>query len=189
MSLVNKKINILNKSYKDCQKCPFLREVRTHVVFGNGSLSAQLMIIGEAPGHDEDILGVPFVGRSGKLLTTLLQEVGIAREDVYISNVVKCRPPHNRVPLIIERETCKEEILFKEIALIKPKIICTLGATAAKALLGSSILFSRVRGEFLDFMGASVLPTYHPAYILRKNSVKSIVLDDFRKIVLRLNVL
>ncbi|MFC1894426.1 uracil-DNA glycosylase [Candidatus Dependentiae bacterium] len=185
---VNKEKNkkLLEKiytKYKNCQECPLSQQGRTQIVFGHGNTNAQLMLIGEGPGKDEDIQGIPFIGRAGKLLTKIIEAMELKREDIYISNVVKCRPPNNRLPLPQESETCKKLILFKEIEIIKPKIICTLGSCATQALLGKSIKITKARGMAFNFNGYTVIPTFHPAYLLRNPNAKKNVWEDMKKIL------
>lgn len=172
--------------YKDCQECPLAKQGRSQVVFGIGNPHAKLMFVGEGPGRDEDKQGMPFVGRAGQLLTKIIEAMKLTREEVYISNVVKCRPPNNRTPLPNESDICKNLILFKEIEIIKPKIICALGATATQGLLGYDANISKTRGIFFKFNDALVLPTYHPAYLLRNPDAKKIVWEDMKKIVEKL---
>jgi DNA polymerase len=162
---------------------------RKQVVFGHGNSNATLMFVGEGPGRDEDQQGYPFVGRAGKLLTQIIEAMGLKREDVYISNVVKCRPPENRAPLPIESGTCKNLILFREIDIIQPKVICALGATALQALLGEDARLARYRGIFTEFRGFLLLPTYHPAYLLRNPVEKRTVWEDMKKIMAKLKEL
>ncbi len=179
-------LDALKKKYHDCQACPLATQGRSQVVFGEGNPHAQLMFVGEGPGRDEDQQGRPFVGRAGQLLDKIIQAMGMQREDVYISNVVKCRPPGNRVPLPMESDTCTSILLFREIEIIKPKIICALGATALQALLGSDARITKLRGIFNDFHGIPVMPTYHPAYLLRNPEAKKVVWEDMKKILERL---
>lgn len=179
-------LDTLKKDCSDCAKCPLGTMGRKQVVFGNGSPDTLLMFVGEGPGKDEDAQGLPFVGRSGQLFTKIIEAMGMSRDQVYISNVVKCRPPDNRIPLPIERSTCKELLLFKEIEIIKPKIICTLGATATQALLGDDIKITQARGLFFEWRGYLVLPTYHPAYLLRNPAEKRTVWEDMKKIITKL---
>lgn len=176
----------LKKKYHACTQCPLATQGRTNVVFGHGNPKAELMLIGEGPGRDEDLQALPFVGRAGKLLTKIIEAMGMKREDVYISNVVKCRPPHNRAPLPSESEICKHAILFREIDIIKPKIICTLGATATQELLGKPISITKMRGTFIDFHGSLLMPTFHPAYLLRNPSKKAEVWFDMKKVLEKL---
>ena len=163
----------------DCMRCKLSRLGRTQVVFGVGNPSADLMFVGEAPGADEDVQGVPFVGRAGQLLTKIIEAIGLKREDVYIANVIKCRPPQNRNPEPDEIETC-EPFLFQQIDLIKPKVIVTLGKFAAQCLLRSEDPISRLRGRLFDYRGAKLIPTFHPAYLLRNPSSKREVWEDMK---------
>ncbi len=186
-------LQTLKKKYQNCHSCPLASQGRQQVVFGVGNPNAKLMFIGEAPGRDEDTQGIPFIGRAGKLLTKIIDAMKLTRQDVYISNVVKCRPPNNRTPTIEERETCKQLILFKEVEIIKPKIICTLGAPATQGILGDEVRISTVRGRFFEFKTnhttSLVMPTYHPAYLLRNPSQKRTVWEDMKKIMAKLKEL
>lgn len=173
----------LYAQYAKCLKCPLAEQGRNQVVFGVGNPEAKIMFIGEAPGRDEDLRGEPFVGRAGQLLNKIIEAMGLQREEVFISNVVKCRPPGNRTPLPNERNTCKDLLLFKEIQIIQPKIICTLGAPAIQGLLGDEIRISQVRGVFQQFQGIPVMPTYHPAYLLRNPAEKRTVWEDMKKVM------
>ncbi len=172
----------LKKRYAGCTQCPLARQGRTQVVFGTGPATASLMIIGEAPGRDEDLQGMPFVGRSGKLLTTLLASAGINRANVYISNIAKCRPPENRPPTPVESATCSSLLLLHEIAIIRPRIIFTLGATATNTFIDSPLTISALRGSLIDTPYFSILPTYHPSYVLRNKKAGEIVISDFLKV-------
>lgn len=163
-----------------CDKCD-LCEKRTRAVFGAGNVKAELMFVGEAPGMEEDIQGLPFVGRAGQLLTKIIESIGLKRKDVYITNVVKCRPPDNRNPMLTEILAC-EGYLDKQLELIKPKIICCLGKFAAQTLLRSQEPITRLRGKFYDWHDAKLMPTYHPAYLLRNPQDKRIVWEDMKKI-------
>lgn len=176
----------LYAKYAKCIACPLAEQGRTQVVFGVGNPDSKLLFIGEGPGRDEDIKGEPFVGRAGQLLNQIIEAMGLKREDIYISNVVKCRPPGNRTPLPNERNACKDLLLFKELAIIKPVIICTLGSAATQGLLGDEIRISDVRGQFHDFQGILVMPTYHPAYLLRNPVEKRTVWEDMKKIMTKL---
>ncbi|MBT4594904.1 uracil-DNA glycosylase [bacterium] len=173
----------IKKSCTNCSHCPLANQGRSKVVFGIGNPSAELMFVGEGPGRDEDKQGIPFVGRAGQLLTKMIEAMGLSRDDVYISNVVKCRPPSNRVPLPDEMDACTQHILWKEIALIQPKIICALGSTAAKAMLGQDIKISKIRGIFQKADCIDIMPTYHPAYLLRNPEAKVSVWEDLKKIM------
>jgi DNA polymerase len=147
------------------------------------------MFIGEGPGRDEDTQGLPFVGRAGQLLNKIIQAMGLERQKVFISNVVKCRPPNNRTPLPNESDICKKLLLLKEIEIIKPKIICILGSTALTALLGPEAKISKMRGIFTTFNNIPVMPTYHPAYLLRNPDEKKNVWEDMKKVIEKLKEL
>jgi DNA polymerase len=177
----------LSEKYHACKACPLHNQGRIQVVFGEGNAQATLMFVGEGPGRDEDRQGTPFVGRAGKLLTKIIKAMNLSREEVYISNVVKCRPPNNRAPLPNESKICKQLILFKEIEIIKPKIICTLGASATQALLGDDIRISKARGIFFKIKNYLIMPTFHPAYLLRNPNAKKIVWEDMKKIMEKLS--
>jgi uracil-DNA glycosylase family 4 len=164
----------------DCTRCKLATLGRRQVVFGVGNPDADLMFVGEAPGADEDIQGEPFVGRAGQLLTKMIQAMGFAREEVYIANVVKCRPPENRNPEPDEIETC-EPFLFQQIESIKPRIIIALGAFAAKTLLRTQEPISRLRGRVFDYHGAQLVPTFHPSFLLRSPGQKKFAWDDLKK--------
>lgn len=180
------RLDELKKQCHNCQACPLASQGRSQVVFGRGWAEAQLMFIGEGPGRDEDRLGKPFVGRAGQLLSKIIAAMELDEDNVYITNVVKCRPPNNRAPLPQESGTCKDLLLFKEIDIIQPKVICALGSTAIKALLGDHLAISKVRGQFLDFRGYPLLPTYHPAYLLRNPAEKRTVWEDMKKVLAKL---
>jgi uracil-DNA glycosylase family 4 len=162
-----------------CQKCPNLAAARRNVVFGVGDIHSPLMFVGEAPGADEDEQGVPFVGRAGQLLTKIIEAIELKREDVYIANVIKCRPPQNRNPEPDEVETC-EPYLFRQIDAIKPAVIVALGKFGAQTLLRSTEPISRLRGRVFDFRGAKLVPTFHPAYLLRNPPAKREVWEDMK---------
>jgi DNA polymerase len=164
-----------------CMKCP-LSETRTQVVFGVGDPDAQLMFVGEGPGEQEDLRGEPFVGRAGRLLTSLIEGIGLHRERVYIANVVKCRPPENRTPLPDEVATCSP-FLIRQIAAIGPKVIVCLGTPSAQAILGTRETITRLRGTFRDVGGYRVMPTFHPAYLLRNPAAKREVWDDLKQVM------
>ncbi len=164
----------------DCRRCKLFK-TRTNIVFGSGNERAKLVFVGEGPGRDEDIQGEPFVGAAGKLLTRIIQAIKLTREDVYICNVVKCRPPNNRVPAKDEIETCKP-FLLKQLDVIEPRLICTLGTIAAQTLLETTAPVGILRGRFHDFRGAKLLATYHPAYLLRNPVKKRDVWEDMQLI-------
>ncbi len=173
-------IEELKKEVLSCTKCE-LHKTRTHAVFGAGNTKARLMFVGEAPGMQEDLQGLPFVGKAGALLTKIIESIGLKRKDVYIANVLKCRPPDNRNPLPTEILTC-EEYLVKQISLIKPEVICALGKFAAQTLLRTVEPISKIRGRFYDYHGAKLIPTFHPAYLLRNPQDKKLVWEDMKKI-------
>ena len=164
-----------------CTKCPHLVKSRTQVVFGVGNPDADLMFVGEAPGADEDVQGEPFVGRAGQLLTKIIEAIDMKREDVYIANVIKCRPPQNRNPEPDEVEQC-EPFLFRQIETIKPKVIVALGKFAAQSLLKTSEPITRIRGREYKYRDAILMPTYHPAYLLRNPSSKREVWEDMKRV-------
>jgi DNA polymerase len=165
----------------DCTRCKLHRLGRRQVVFGVGNPAADLMFVGEAPGADEDVQGIPFVGRAGQLLTKIIEAIGLTRDEVYIANVIKCRPPENRNPEPDEVETC-EPFLFQQIDRIKPKVIVALGTFAAKALLKTQDPISRLRGRSFDYRGATLIPTFHPAFLLRSPDRKRDVWEDMKKV-------
>jgi uracil-DNA glycosylase family 4 len=158
----------------DCTRCKLHTLGRRHIVFGVGNPDADLMFVGEGPGADEDEQGIPFVGRAGQLLTRIIEAIDLRRDDVYIANVVKCRPPGNRNPEPDEVATC-EPFLFRQIDAIKPKVIVTLGKFATQSLLRTDDPISRLRGRLFEYRGAKLVPTWHPAYVLRNNSPNSAV--------------
>jgi uracil-DNA glycosylase family 4 len=174
-------LQLIRETIGDCTRCK-LHKARTNIVFGVGSVKAELVFVGEGPGHDEDIKGEPFVGRAGKLLTQMIEAMGLRREDVYICNVVKCRPPENRLPEKEEITTCSP-FLFRQIDVIRPKVICALGSCASQTLLQTTQGISRFRGEWFDFRGSKLIATYHPAYLLRNPSAKSEVWKDLQKVM------
>lgn len=169
--------------YEKCKACPLGGLGRKTVVFGEGSTDARLMLIGEAPGEKEDNLGRPFVGRSGKLLDKILTELNTKRSDIFITNIVKCRPPKNRRPTATERNTCKNLLLLKQIEIIKPKVICTLGASAMEGLTGKPTKITKMRGIPTKYRDATLLPAYHPAYILRNPKQLEFLKADIKKAI------
>ena len=165
----------------DCSRCKLHTLGRRQVVFGVGNPNADLMFVGEAPGADEDMQGEPFVGRAGQLLTKIIEAIGMTRQDVYIANVIKCRPPQNRNPEPDEVEKC-EPFLFRQIETIKPKVIVALGKFAAQSLLKTSEPITRLRGREYKYRQAILMPTYHPAYLLRNPSSKREVWEDMKRV-------
>ncbi len=170
----------------DCSRCKLHTLGRRQIVFGVGNPDADLMFVGEAPGADEDVQGEPFVGRAGQLLTKIIAAIGLTREDVYIANVIKCRPPQNRNPEPDEVDTC-EPFLFQQIDAIKPKVVVALGSFAARALLADQDSISRLRGRVYEYRGAKLIPTFHPAYLLRNPSSKKEVWEDMKLVRTLLN--
>lgn len=170
----------LIKDINECQKCP-LRAGCTRVVPGEGNPAADIMFIGEGPGFDEDKTGRPFVGRAGELLTKMIHAIGMERTEVYICNVVKCRPPGNRTPTPEEAEACKP-YLRAQVALVRPKIIVLLGTTAGRATLGDSFRVSRERGKWVQRKGVWMMGTYHPSALLRDETLKRDAWEDFQAI-------
>jgi uracil-DNA glycosylase len=165
----------------DCSRCKLHTLGRKQIVFGEGNPDADLMFIGEAPGADEDAQGVPFIGRAGQLLTKIIEAIGLTRDQVYIANVIKCRPPGNRNPEADEIAEC-EPFLLRQIESVRPKVIVALGTFAAHTLLRTDAPISKLRGTFHDFHGARLLPTFHPAYLLRSPERKRDVWDDMKKV-------
>ena len=170
----------------DCTRCK-LHKGRNKIVFGDGSAKAQLVFVGEGPGADEDAQGLPFVGRAGKLLTQMIEAMGLQRKDVYICNVVKCRPPENRTPEPDEVQTCSP-FMFRQIDVLNPKVIVCLGAVAAKTLLETTRGISQFRGEWQEWRGRRLIATYHPAYLLRNPNAKSEVWKDLQKVMVELGL-
>jgi len=170
----------LRREVSECDGCQLCR-TRTNLVFGAGSPDAGLVFVGEAPGREEDLQGFPFVGRAGQLLTKIIESIGLKRKDVYICNILKCRPPNNRNPLPTEILAC-EGYLARQLEIIKPRVICALGKFASQTLLRSDTSISRMRGEFFEYKGIKLIPTFHPAYLLRNPSEKRLVWEDMKKI-------
>jgi uracil-DNA glycosylase len=165
----------------DCTRCKLHGQGRRQIVFGVGNPDARLMFVGEAPGAEEDMQGIPFIGRAGQLLTKIIEAIGLTRDDVYIANVIKCRPPGNRNPEPDEVETCRP-FLFAQIDAIRPKVIVALGKFAAQTLLETDEPISRLRGREFDYRAARLIPTFHPAYLLRNPSSKRDVWEDMKKV-------
>lgn len=170
----------------DCTRCK-LHKGRTKIVFGDGNPKARLVFVGEAPGADEDKQGIPFVGRAGKLLTQMIEAMGLQRQDVYICNVVKCRPPENRKPEDDEVSTCSPYLL-RQLDVIEPKVLVCLGAVAAQTLLETTRGISQFRGEWMDWRGHKLMATYHPAYLLRNPAAKADVWKDLQKVMAELGL-
>jgi DNA polymerase len=178
-------LKLIREDIGDCTRCVLHKQGRKQIVFGVGNPNAELMFIGEAPGADEDIQGEPFVGRAGQLLNNMIKAMGIQREDVYIANIIKCRPPGNRTPERDECETCSP-FLMRQIAVIKPKVIVALGAVAAKTLLAISASMMEMRGRWYDFRGTKLAVTYHPAFLLRDPRQKKEAWKDLQMVMKQL---
>ncbi|MGA1846634.1 uracil-DNA glycosylase [Deferribacter abyssi] len=173
--------HLYERNVKNCEKCR-LAKGRTNIVFGEGNPKAELMFIGEGPGAEEDKQGRPFVGRAGQLLTKMIEAMKFKRSEVYIANIVKCRPPNNRAPFQDEITTCIP-YLHKQVEIISPKVIVCLGSIAVSSLLNTTKAISKVRGEFRDFRGIKVMPTFHPAYLLRNPKMKKLAWEDLQKVM------
>jgi DNA polymerase len=173
-------LDMIRADLGDCRRCK-LHKGRKHIVFGIGHAKAKLVLVGEGPGYEEDMQGQPFVGQAGQLLTRILQAIGLTREDVYIANVIKCRPPANRNPESDEIDACIP-FLRRQLKSIRPKLICALGTFAAQTLLATKTPISRLRGNFYTYEGIRLLPTYHPAFLLRNPARKADVWEDMKKL-------
>src|SRR5579884_2429107 len=180
-------LRLIREDIGDCTRCRLHKQGRKQIVFGVGNPNAELMFIGEAPGADEDIQGEPFVGRAGQLLTNMIKAMGIQREEVYIANVVKCRPPANRTPERDECETCSP-FLMRQIEVIGPKVLVALGAVAAKTLLAVNAPMSELRGRWFDFRGTKLAVTYHPAFLLRDPRQKKEAWKDLQMVMKELGL-
>ena len=176
----NETIEEIRADIGNCIRCP-LHEGRTKIVHTTGNFQADLLFIGEAPGANEDAEGKPFVGRAGQLLNKIIEAIGLKREDVLVGNVNRCRPPQNRTPTLPEAETCKP-FLLREIAVVRPKVVVVLGNTATQNLLNTKVGITKLRGEFQDYFGIKVMPTFHPAYLLRDPSKKRETWEDMKKV-------
>lgn len=175
-----------HRSITDCRDCG-LCERRTQVVFGEGNPHARVVFVGEAPGHDEDLTGRPFVGKAGELLTKMIEAMTLKREEVYIANCLKCRPPNNRSPLPTEIAACRCKLLY-QLELIRPKVIVTLGKFATQTLLGTEVSITRLRGKFQVWNETKVMPTFHPAYLLRNPVDKKWVWEDLKQVMAELGI-
>lgn len=174
-------LSAIRADMADCQLCA-LGKTRKNLVFGDGNPQAKIVFVGEAPGADEDEQGMPFVGRAGQLLTKIIEAMGLSRQEVYICNILKCRPPQNRNPLPEEIAAC-EPFLKQQLKIISPQIICALGTFAAKTLLKTDAPISVLRGHFHYYEGIKLMPTYHPAYLLRNPAAKKTVWEDVQLIM------
>lgn len=173
-------LETIREDLGDCRRCG-LAGARTHIVYGSGNASARLVFVGEAPGSDEDRQGLPFVGRAGQLLTKIIESIGLRRDDVYICNVLKCRPPGNRNPEPAEVDACSP-FLRRQLEAIGPRIVCCLGTFAAQTVMGMRVPISRLRGDFHEIDGIRYIATFHPAYLLRNAGKKREVWEDMKKI-------
>jgi DNA polymerase len=180
-SVTTETLQEIRNDLGECRRCK-LHRMRKTIVFGEGNPKASLVFVGEGPGYDEDVQGRPFVGKAGQLLTKIIQSIGLQREDVYIGNVIKCRPPQNRNPEPDEIEACHPFVL-RQIQAIRPKIICALGTFAAQTLLKTSAKITALRGNIFDLDGIKVIPTYHPAYLLRNPEKKRETWEDMKQIL------
>jgi uracil-DNA glycosylase len=172
----------IHQEIGDCTRCPLAYAGRRTIVFGDGDANARLMFVGEGPGADEDASGIPFVGKAGQLLNNMIQAMGLKREEVYIANIVKCRPPANRVPEPVEANTC-DQFLLQQIDVVQPQVIVALGATAATYLLGVKRSLSALRGQWHSCRGAKVAVTYHPAFLLRDPAMKGEAWKDLQRVM------
>jgi DNA polymerase len=180
LDVIDQSLEAIREDLGECTRCK-LHEHRTKIVFGEGNPSARLVFVGEGPGADEDATGRPFVGRAGQLLDKIIAAIGLKREEVYITNIVKCRPPGNRTPERDEVATC-EQFLFRQLALIRPRVIVALGSPAFQCILRTREPITRARGEWRDWNGIKVLPTFHPAYLLRVPEKKREAWEDMKKV-------
>jgi uracil-DNA glycosylase len=180
-------LSVIREDLGDCTRCKLHTQGRKQIVFGVGDPSADVMFIGEAPGADEDTQGIPFVGRAGQLLTKMIEAMGFTRDQVYIANVLKCRPPNNRDPQPDEVEQC-EPFLFRQIASVQPKVIIALGAFAARALLKTQDPVSRMRGRVYSYRGAKLIVTFHPSFLLRSPGYKREAWEDLKKALVELGL-
>lgn len=179
----------LRNELGDCKRCE-LHKTRTNIVFGVGNPCSDIMFVGEAPGEEEDLKGEPFVGRAGRLLDSMLASIGLSRDNnVYIANVLKSRPPENKISNHLESINVCIPFLLKQIEIVKPKMICCLGAVAAQAILKTKEPISKIRGNFFDYKDIKVLPTYHPSYLLRNPIAKKEAWEDLKKVIKMLNFL
>lgn len=178
-----KLLEALYQEHYDFKSSPLYITGSSNIIFGEGNVNADIVFIGEAPGKTEELEGRPFVGQSGQLLNRALELAGLDRSDVYITNIVKCRPPNNRTPSINELIAGRETLLIKQLEIIKPRIICTLGSVALRGLTQTTYQITKERGQPIDFMRFTILPTFHPAYILRNKNKTPIFFADIKKLI------
>ena len=186
-STVPSPLEALRGEVAACTRCAELASTRTQTVFGVGNPQARLCFLGEAPGADEDLQGEPFVGRAGQLLTKIIEACKLSRTDVYILNVLKCRPPGNRTPAPEEADNCRG-FLDRQLEIIRPEFICCLGAVAAQSLLRTTVTISRLRGQWFEYRGSTVICTFHPSYLLRNPSAKKDVWEDMKRLMERMGM-
>jgi DNA polymerase len=180
-------LRVIQKDIGDCTRCPLAYAGRRKIVFGDGAPAARLMFVGEGPGADEDASGVPFVGKAGQLLNNMIVAMGLKREEVYIANIVKCRPPANRVPEPVEANTCSQ-FLLRQMDVVQPEVVVALGATAATYLLGVKQSLAGLRGKWHDCRGAKLVVTYHPAFLLRDPRMKGEAWKDLQMVMAKLGL-
>jgi uracil-DNA glycosylase family 4 len=178
---------VIQREVASCTRCPHLAATRTQTVFGVGNITPRLVFMGEAPGADEDRQGIPFVGRAGQLLTKIIEACTLRREDVYILNTIKCRPPENRNPEPDEIANCRG-YFERQLEVLQPEFICCLGGVAAKSLLNSELTIGKLRKQFHDYRGSHVLCTYHPSYLLRNPDAKRDVWEDMQLLMKRMGI-
>lgn len=174
-------LNALYSEYKNCRQCPLATPERTNIVFGRGNADAQILFIGEAPGKDEDLQGIPFIGKSGTLLSKIFKTLSMDENALYLTNIVKCRPHLNRAPEATEIKICKKILLDKQIEIINPSVICTFGSYATNTLLKSTFKISEIRGKTYKYKAFTLIPSYHPAFILRSPKNLPSLLGDIKK--------
>lgn len=178
----HERLRQIKEQCQNCRSCKLV-ESRTQIVFGDGDCNARIVVVGEAPGRDEDLEGIPFVGRAGQLLTRMLEGgMGVPRSNVYICNVCKCRPPENRTPAVEEMLAC-EPFLKQQLAIVRPEVIIAMGNVAVTSLLRTKTGITRLRGKFVDYEGIPLMPTYHPAYLLRNPAMKSESWQDLQQVM------
>jgi len=180
-------LEVLRGEVAACTRCAELASTRTQTVFGVGNPQARLCFLGEAPGADEDLQGEPFVGRAGQLLTKIIEACKLSRADVYILNVLKCRPPGNRTPAPEEADNCRG-FLDRQLEIIRPEFICCLGTVAAQSLLRTTVTISRLRGQWFEYRGSTIICTFHPSYLLRNPSAKKDVWEDMKRLMERMGM-
>lgn len=180
------RLDTLHRRFANCERCE-LSKHRNNIVFGQGAEDARLMFIGEAPGHNEDIAGNPFVGAAGKILDKIIKAMGLSRHEIFITNVVKCRPPNNRDPIAIEIDKCNE-VLREEIEIVKPEVICVLGRFSSRLITGSGLPLGQIHGQWFKYKNIDVIPTIHPAACLYNPKNKVVLWEDIKKLMAHLKL-